>query len=629
MPNAIALLHLDEPDGVLLSDALSNLDDLTVDLDSTQPASVETYTGRGRQFVAADLTALRGQDRPGRDTILTRDMTVQAILSLDLVAGVQVLLARGLRSGAASERYSYGIELEQQADFAGYVEARWFWQDGDDNVRVQPGGVWEHAGDGALFLFTATRRWESSEIVVVRYYINGDMIAELESTDGDISGGTTGHFTLGARQNAGAWEGFLNGTLDELLITDHEMSPAEVRHTWLRLSEYQPGGLDAFVGLIPPGLPWAKDLGNLVGRHVRHAGESIGFANASCEELRALWLPNVAPLGQIEKWEGLCGLTAKPRDSLEVRQARVVAFMSRDEGFHLPSIEQALSGPLACTPEQVEIIENSNVQTDPFDELDLDERWLAADDSHWSADGELHLALPAGADLRWANVLAGENLRMPVDNDRGTSGLFASVKLAGYSLPADGGVGILLLQRRTQRALWFGVLKDGGVNKLGYRKADGATLGAFTPIVNPAAAAYWLRVSRVDDPSLFGVTYKLAYSTVGPNTGFASSSVIIGIDDFDWAGLGVFGTAAATGADLTADFDDWKLRCPKSVRPFYWFAYRDPSIPGKPDMIGARHVIKKLKPAHTFGSAIESKSVLAGDERFGLVFVGPCGVDGP
>jgi len=43
---------------------------------------------------------------------------------------------------------------------------------------------------------------------------------------------------------------------------------------------------------------------------------------------------------------------------------------------------------------------------------------------------------------------------------------------------------------------------------------------------------------------------------------------------------------------------------------FSWYVYRNPALGGSPDMAGARAVIERMKPAHTYGGLCESTSLL-------------------
>jgi hypothetical protein len=627
MPRNVLLLHLDEPDGVLLSDAAGNLADLQPSLGSASPASVDAWTGRGREFTTAGTTALVAADKAGRDTLLLRDMTIQAILAINLVAGKQVLLSRGLNSGTAAERHSFGVELEQGAP--GTVQARWFWQDGAGTLKVQTGATWKHLGDGRFFLLTMTRRWESSSSVVLRYYVGDILLAEVTSVDGDIAGGTTGSFTLGARQDTGAWEHHFNGVLDELLITDYEMSPEEVRHTWRRLSEFQPGGVDAFAGLVPPGLPWARDLSNIVGRHVKHAGQAFGFVAAGAEELRAMFLADAAPLGVIERWEKLCKLTPRAIDSLDARRARVVGYLSREEGFHHAAVKVALAELAGVAdPDDLEILEFSNKVTEDFDEDEspLDNtKWSSfgtgGDSTIVASAGQLQMTLEAGTDVRWSDARLGVHTRMPID--RGDSiAVHARAKLAGWVIDVDVGAGMFLYNSVTGDAVHFGVFSDAGDEELGYRLVRDGVAEAWVTILDPAPASCWLRITP---PSSVAGQWTLSYSTVGPDTGFVHTNVAIGERAFDWVGFGFFGTDTGTfGSIPEAQFDDVEVFCPQGLRPFYWYMFLDPLL-GAPDFDGSHLLVRRIKPAHTYASFCQSLDVMPDDPLLGLPDHGPCG----
>jgi hypothetical protein len=71
-------------------------------------------------------------------------------------------------------------------------------------------------------------------------------------------------------------------------------------------------------------------------------------------------------------------------------------------------------------------------------------------------------------------------------------------------------------------------------------------------------------------------------------------------------------------------FDDFYLHDPDSLRPYYWYAYRDPALPGAPDIIGSDRLVKKIKPAWTIASAIANRKVICDDQRDGLCEHGPC-----
>jgi hypothetical protein len=67
------------------------------------------------------------------------------------------------------------------------------------------------------------------------------------------------------------------------------------------------------------------------------------------------------------------------------------------------------------------------------------------------------------------------------------------------------------------------------------------------------------------------------------------------------------------------------LHSADSLRPYIWYAFRDPALNGRPDMIGADRLVKKIKPAYTYAAAISSKRVICDDPRDGICDLGPVG----
>jgi hypothetical protein len=632
---SLVLLHFTEPDGVMPSDAMGNLQDLAGEAGAAAPSSVTCWSGPGRAFSSVAGNALIAADVAGRDTLLTREVTVQAIIALTLTDNnVHTIIQRGVHDGTAGEAISYGLAVQQEAGHAGWVDIFWYWEDSAGVIHTEAVGTYQHPGDGQFVLLTATRRWEASNKVVCRYYVADQLLAEITTAHGDIAGGTTGHTTIGGKKAGGAWSQFFNGTIDELKVTGYEMSLEEIRQVWQRLTVHQPAGVEMFQGLAPPGAPWLLNPGNNIDRLVKIAGQSLGLPRAKAEELRAMWLPDGCSLATIARWEKVCGLSPRPRDSLDVRRARVVSYLSRLQGYSIPALQQAFSGPLALAPADVQILEFSNLITDGFTALST-ERWRVGADGAWSiAAGELKVVVNAGSDIRW------DPTRSPcyVDTPLAQSGLdpsahgfqqfVAQVKLSTYwaNLPANAIVGLRLRNSRTQNSIWFGVKNVGGVRKLGYHIFADGVLGAFVTLVTPSLdQAYWLRISTPAGASLNFSGLDFAYSTTGPTTGFTTVNVTTGIYDVEWAGVGAMCTDAATAANLQATFDDFLLYSGQGNRPFHWYAYRDPGLAGSPDMVGGELLALKMKPAHTYAGAIENKSVLCDDARDGLCDRGPMG----
>lgn len=627
----VILLHFAEPEGVLASDAMKNLHDLGTEPGIVAPPVVSAWTGRGRSFDGASHALLAG-DESELGTLLTRDATIQALLSLtmDGVVDPMTVIARGLNDGELAERYAYGLQLEPHPTTAGLVLVRWFWQNYDGDIIEAPPGVFAHPGDGKEFLLTATRRWVSSELVVVRYYVNDESLGELELTDGEISGGTIGHTSVGARKNDGTWENWFKGTIDELGVADFEMSLEEIRHEWKRLTEYQPGGVETFAASTPPGLGWGDKPDSDMGRLVKVVGQGNGLVVAEAEELRALWLPPVAVLEAAAEWEKGLKLSTKPRDSLDQRRARLVAYGSRLQGFSIPAILQAVAPLLAATTEQLEVLEYDNVVTDNFDTFDVDHKWLVGDEGTWGADGGvLEVHVDDGTDIRWS--VERELCRARIGIDVGDTGQFyTSCKLSGFgAIPASTEVGILMSNRVTGDAVFFGVRNVAGSRDLGWWSSVAGVQSAWNSLEVGVAGSIWLRLFKASAAAELFVgpgAMTFGWSTTGPNAGFDFATDGTGVTSLmQWAGFAAGSTIAAPVADIDAAFDDFLAYAPDGLRSFAWYIYRDPAISGVPDVNQATALIRRMKPAHTFGGFTQAKELLAGDLRDGLAYRGPLG----
>jgi len=609
VPPATVLLHLTEPDGVQPSDGAGNLDDLAVRTGGIAPASAVAWTGRGRAFGAG--AGLVAQDIPGRDTLVNRDATVQVIAAIDrdALSGAGAIYVRGI-DGSAAEYYSLGLDVT--ATDVNAIDVRLFWQDSAGVIRYQSVGTYDHPGDDAFVMITATRRWEATDRAVVRYYLGDMLLAEHVTTHGDIAGGTTGTTSIGARREAGAWGSQFRGTLDELKVTDYEMSPEEIRETWRRLYLHQPAGLDMMRGLIPPGLTWARDPSSRIARLVKIAGQAIGYAVARTEELRATWLPGTAYIGHIVRWERIRGVSPRARDSLDRRRERVVSLFRREHGYSRPAIRLALEDLFDQEADDIVIDEFTNEVADSFATL-LESRWqLHPDAADWSIlTGTLRAQRDAADDLDAAPSMALMSL------SSGEGAIVVAAKVTAIPSWSPGTiVGLVLLRKVNGHTLWYGVRDAGGTYEIVARSYTGAAWtttmlttvgGGWTP-----AAPIWLRVrADADTPG----SYVLEYSTTSATAGYVTATVLGRVVAPEWAGVGAWGGDGS--AALDARFDDFVARTPQGTRPFAWYAYRDPGLPGEPDMVGARVTIRKLKPAHTHGAAIATRQVLCDDPNTG------------
>jgi len=629
----ILLVRFDAPDGVLAADEEGNLDNLAPDVGggTVSPIATMGWTGPSRAFDAALTTGLIAADLAGKDTLLQRDVTIQALIAVghgaSAPAATGTVIARGVNDGTAAERYSYGLQITSGGG-GGNLGVALFWSDTGGTIRTEAGATFQPVGADNIFLLTVTRRWESTVKVVSRYYVGDQLLAENTSTHGDIDGGTTGHTTIGVRKNGGVWEHFFTGVLDELFVADFEMSHDEVRQVWRRLAIHQPAGVAMFAGLVPLGSKWADDPGNRIGKISKIIGQSLGHGIAANEELRALWLPDAAPRETIGRWEAMCGLRAGPSDSLDVRRARVVGYLSRLQGYSIPAIQQALAETFDLAPADVQVLEFTQTITDGFATLET-ERWLAGDVGAFSIlAGALHCAFANGTDIRWEPTRAHAFIETPIPThaDR----FFASWKIGSRAIPPNTMIGAVVRNVVSNNTMWFGFYFDGAASHIGWAKFIGNVMGAFTALAADPGVPVWFRLEQIPPTGFVHINdrrYRFSWSTVGatPTSSFATDEEQFTFPDPEWIGFGAVSTIAAIGGDAHLDVDDFVLHTPNSDRPFYWFGYRDPALAGTPDMVGARLLVEKAKPAHTVAGVCENTSVLCDDDRDGLCDGGPMG----
>ncbi len=622
----VLLLAFDQPDGVLTPDLEGNLDNLAPDpTHTTAPSSATGWTGPSRAFTAASSQALIAGDLAGKDTLLQRDITIQVLLSLELGGGAQptsTVIARGTHDGSAANAWSYGLELFAPGG-SGVVGVRWFWEDSAFAVHTDAGASFQSPGDGQIFLLTATRRWQSSTSVVMRYYVDERLILEVAAANGDINGGTTGLTTIGGRKNAGTWEHFATATIDQLYVGDFEMSLEEIRHIWRRLSVYQPEGVAMLTGLVPPGSGWGSDPGNRIGKWVKIAGQALGQGIAGAEELRALWLPDAVTLATIGRWETICGLAPGPTDSLDVRRARIIAYLSRLNGYSIPQVQQAMSGVLGLAPSDVQILEFTNEIKDSFAAALNLQRWTVGDVGSFSIGGSaLDLVVTSATDIRWSPTQAECHIRMPIASAADNADFFAAVEIPFYSIPVNTLVGLYVLNGAGKNSIWFGVYSDGaGTKHFGYIASIAGIMGAFTVLAAAPAGPVWLRLQYT------GVgEFTLSHSATDATTATMTSHIVsIAMTDAEWAGIAAVSTDAALAGNILVTFVDYVLNVPNGERPFFWYVFRDPTLSGSWDAIGGEATVLKVKPAHTYGALCFNAEVLCDDARDGLCDRGPLG----
>lgn len=606
--DTVLLLRFDEPTGVRAADAAGNLEDLAL----ANPGGVLPTVGSVAAWASATAwqfapdSALAATDRVGRDTLLTRDASVQLIWSpVATTASIDPVVRRGL-GGSSAERRSLSIDVD--AGTVSGLRVRWSWEDAAGTERADA-WVALDVDEGVPMLLTCTRRWVSTTEVVLCYYAGDTLIAQSTSPYGDIAGATVGTTLIGGKAIGDNFE----GVIDELKVVSREISHAELRQLWARLTVHQPAGLATFRGNAPPGAPWFHSATTGPALLARAAGQILGYAAAKTHELRETFLPDAAYRDGLARWEQLLGLQVRPRAALDDRRALVLGRLRAENGYSPPLARAALAVPFGIEvgdAGDIELIEFSPTITDNFDAIEP-ERWRADPPAAWSAIANEAVMESTGSD-DLTGAVEHWRLRMPVD---AVAGLIVQAKLRAYTggphtLAPSTLVGVHLYDRgRSGSELWFGVHNTGGTLQLGWRLRVAGVLGAFTALATASGDSYYLRVRQTATS-----TYELWWSIVGFEDESGNTTTIFGPPAVNSVGLAAVASAAATGATLVA-WAAFTVRIPQGRRAFRWYALLDPSF--DPDLAAANAVLPGLKPAHTYAAAVSSRSVLCDNTSSG------------
>jgi hypothetical protein len=624
-PATLALVRFREPDAqVLPSDDVGNLKDLGIDTGLTLPPVVSAYTGFGRSF--SNGFALDTADVVPGATLATRDVTVRALVAWDLTGQNTygqpgTIVARG-KGNAAAEFVSYGLELRVVNLALGIGELRMWWQDSAGTIKTQVGGQFVTPGAGAFTLLTAVRHWVSSSQVEVRYYAGDQLIGDLVSADGDIGGGTTGTFCVGTRYSAGVAGRFLVGTLDELQVLNYEVTAEETAATWDRIFRLQPRGYKAIRDLLPPHAPVSDDPGSRIQKLFRLAGHALGFAAAQGENARRNLLPDRAYGPTLEQWEGIVGEAPSPTDTVTRRRKRVVSHLGQRAGSSIPGVNATVDDLLVLTPSQLQILAFDNTQRDDWSAGLRAERWRADPTAQWTINaGALRVQAANGANILFNGAARNwYTCLLAVDGTPkwlpGAPSCDAFLKVTPTTLPSGADVGLVFWDWARVNAFLLGVRNNAGtIQVVSERFLRGVSQGV-TVHATTSLTTHWLQL-RQDTTALVqdatGETlqpHSVKWSTTSAIAGFSSAAAIPFCYCVNWIGHYARANVAAIPTALDASFDDIAVRARRGTRPFSWYVYRDPALPGAPDIGGARRAVARLAQAHTRDSVITSKSLL-------------------
>jgi hypothetical protein len=201
-------------------------------------------------------------------------------------------------------------------------------------------------------------------------------------------------------------------------------------------------------------------------------------------------------------------------------------------------------------------------------------------------------------------------------NPFNTNAIFGAIE--PVLLPAGAEAGLVYADWSWNHFLFFGVRNLAGVYQVVYQRlrSDGSGSDALPVVLGVTSLTkHWLRLRPGLNDSFAGTIveapYDFSFSTTGSAEGnFTTTTGIIWRRSIGWWGHYVRGSWASP---VDIRFAESLYRNVAGTRPFYWYALRDPALPGAPDLVGARAVARRMKHGFTHASAIVSRSFLCDD----------------
>lgn len=607
--DAKVMLKLHDPDPMVRpKDEAGALQDLDVAPGGGLPYVVPAAMGVGKRFLPTAVTALAAKDLTGGSSLVTRDCTIMAIVSWDVAAqstsGTSGTLACRGAGGSAAEFVAYQVTLGVVSAPARTGSIAWSWQDTTGTTHVQTGA--QFTCPTGFTLFTATRRWVSPTEVVLRYYIGDVLLGEVTSSDGSIGGGVTGTFFLGAQSIGGSIVKPFAGVIDEFAVFDREMCLEEIEDTWLRITLYQPLGVQLFKEMHDEGFPQSREPGSDVQLENRWAGMALGFAASRFENIRRNLVPQRSYGQTLVDWETALRPTRQPDKGLDARRARVVARLRQRLGGSPPGLQIMLAGLLGgADPSQLTFLAFSNTLTDAFTSINA-LRW----DRNTASAAAIAAAAGAASFQPGAGTFTAPTswifMRRSIDSARQAQQI---VKLVLTTPQSGVEAGIFFADAAAGNYILLGLRDVAGsfqvwTETFAAGVSTGATLRA-TLGANPAALWLWLGQTTTDG------TWSVQWSTTSGTTGFTAPVTLTHPSAAYWAGCYLRSTGAI-GAPR-ADFDDHLVRLPFGLGPLNAWVVLDQALGFSPDIAGARQIVETVKHLYVTGTFATTPAVAYDD----------------
>jgi hypothetical protein len=477
--------------------------------------------------------------------------------------------------------------------------------------------------------------------VILRYFLGDRMLAEVESVDGDIGGGTTGTTTIGARFDGTQWGDFFDGVIDELRVVDYELTPEEIEATWKRISVLQPRGYRAMRDLFPPDAPISDSPDEPHPALMNLAGQALGYAAAQVENLRK---PAARSRVRRRSSSGRASSPNHRRRSTRWTRAELACSVtcasargsrSRHEGSDQrpgSDVDEQPRGAHVCAGVRRGLRQSRAllVRHVPHGRARPGRRRPACSRSS-------RPAAPAVYDSTQRNWITAD---LPISHSsifkirRSSSarspgvGLSAHLltKIAPTTMPSKAEVGVAFHDWGRNHAMLIGLRNNAaptrsspsefiaGVSQgvVGARD-DGAASALAAPLPGRPAARLRLPRVRRRTAATSGTSLspgrRRARAPASRPTTSAASPVGLSLGD------ALLPHVRHRRLDDASLDDGRRLRRHAALHavrrsPFHFYAYRDPALAGTPDIAGAHNVLQGLKQAQTEGTLVTSKSVI-------------------
>jgi hypothetical protein len=641
---SLVLWKLNEPAaGVFASDLRGVMPDLDADgiINSRPAVELGGITGFGRVFAGSE--ALEGIDTASA-LRLTRSVTIQFLARFDLsaqdTAGFPgTVLSLGFRD-SSPEGLQFLVELDV-ADLPtnrANVRMRWEIPGGFETTNAGADFIWPViAGVGSeTLLITVVREWRSSTDVIVRYYANDMFLGKDNSVQGDILGAAGATMLMGVRGNgAGGYENNLEAKIEAVAIFERVMTAEEIRQIARLFTVHDPAGYALMRASVPKNV-YSIDPSSVIQRELFVDGQMWGRVKGKAAEMSDDFLPDRAWYS-LTDWENVFALPPNPGDSVGPRRNRILSFLRAAHGHQVQTVKDAVAAPFDIDASNVEILEFTEILEDDF-ATGIKAFWQQVPDGHaiTNPSGALKIAAAIGVHHAWAPSGSDHApyVKANIDRDEDpresdpAQNAELSVLIDSEVLPTfdETLVGVAFYDQVANSLLIWGIFNDSvsGAIRLGHVRITAGVQGA---IVNDGVApARPFHLNMKFNGVTMGATYDLGTATAAArNTITTVVSGASGPLDPAFVLLGAFGLVSGGPTAIDSlEFDDFRLFTPRGLRVFSWYAFRDPSLPGTPDMPGARKLITRIKPAHTQGAAVQTKALLT-DDPDSLLDDGPLG----